>query len=93
MEGLEVTDSSTASLVAYLAERLVNGQEFVEHVTEIGLLLANSHIDCVVTASGVESVWVERVADGVIPVLEPEFALVGGQCTDFVVGCLSFLTM
>jgi hypothetical protein len=79
VECLEVTNSPSIGLVTDLAEGLVDRQQLVEHVAKIGLLFSQTNVEHVVTASGVGSERIERVANCSIPVFELEFALDASQ--------------
>ena len=75
MECLKVANRSAIRLVTHLAKWLVSRQKLVEHVTKVGLLFPNSHIDFIVTASSVGGVGVKRIAKGPVPVFELKLAL------------------
>jgi hypothetical protein len=75
VERFKVTNSSTVGLVGDLIERLIGGQQLVNHVPKIGLLLYEASIHIVIATGGVDSGWIERGTKSVVPVLEFELAL------------------
>jgi hypothetical protein len=71
----EVTNSSTIGLVGDLSERLIGGQQLVNHVPKVGLLLYKASIHIVIATGGVGHRWIERGPKSVVPVLEFELTL------------------
>jgi hypothetical protein len=74
----KITNSSTTGFVGYKIERLISGQQLVDHVTKIGLLLFKASIHLVVATGGIECRWIGRVSKSVIPILELELTLSHG---------------
>lgn len=50
---LEVSNSASIGLVTDLAERLVDSEQLVKHVTQVWLLLANADVDFIVATGSV----------------------------------------
>jgi hypothetical protein len=75
VECLEVPDGSAIGLVADQIERLICSQELVQHIPQIGLLLANTNIHFVITACCIDRKSVQRITNGMVPVLELKLAL------------------
>ena len=70
MNTFKVANFSAVSLVAYLAIRLVGGEQLIDGITNISLLFAHDRVYVVVTASGIGKVRIEWISNSMLPFLE-----------------------
>jgi hypothetical protein len=71
----KISNGSTIGFVADYIEWLICSQELVQHVSKIGLLLANSNIYFIIAACRVDCESVQRITNGMIPILKLQLTL------------------